>query len=184
MASPAVIVKDEWTPTLQKLVKKLSNHERKRFYGDLGEKIVFVIKNNMDRSIGFGDKRPYKKLKIKWRYRGGKNLIASTRNIRRAPRGSQIRMETIGGVRRETIRVADKQKVTSSTKPLIFTTALLRSWNVRRFGPGFVEIGPHTAAESEKAIYNDDRGDWNWRRRNSKEALDRFLEYIDDEIWT
>jgi len=177
------VIKDEWSPTLEKLIGKLSNRERRRFFGDLGEKIVFIIKNNMNHSVGFGDKIKYRKLKIKWRYRGSKNLIASTRNLARAGRGASIRMETIGGIRRETIRVTDKQKVTSSTKPLIFTRYLLKSWNVRRYGAGFVEIGPNAPAESEKAYYNDDRGDWNWKRRNSKEAIDRFLGYIDDEIW-
>ena len=183
MPADVTMIKDEWSPTLELLLDKLSGSERRKFFGDLGMRTVAVIKNKMSRSKGFGNNRRYRKLKITHRYHGSKDLIASKQNIARSRPGAKINIGVIGGKSARTIRVTDKTKVTGSTRPLIDTAALLRSWDVRRYGSGFVEFGPRTPAEAEKAYYNEDRGQWNWKAKSADRVMDDFLGYIDEGIF-
>lgn len=155
----------------------------KRFFGDLGERIVFVVKRQMDRQRGFGNDKKYKKLKIKWRYHGRKELVASKRNMARRIRGTGIRETTIKGKNTKLVSVADKTKVTASTVILQDMGDLKRSWDVLKFDEGRVEVGPLTPAEKEKAYYNDDRGNWDWGTKSIPVVEKEFLGYLDKHFW-
>lgn len=194
MPADVTTIKDEWSPTLELLLDKLSGPERRKFFGDLGMRTVGVIKNKMSRSKGFGNNRRYRKLKIKWRYHGHKEVAASKKNLARAVRGASITSEWVSASRRtrsggsllrerKRIKIVDKTKVTSSTKPLIDLGHLLRSWSVRKRGVGFVEFGPRTPAEAEKAYYNEDRGQWNWKTKSADRVMEDFLGYIDEGVF-
>lgn len=152
------VVKDEWTPTLQELTEKFSPREMRKFFGDIGQKVVHDLKRDMARSKGFSDKKRYRKLRIKWRYHGRKTLVA----------GSKV----------------DKTKVTSSTRPLIDSGETMRSWTVRKYTHRLVEVGPRKPAEQAKASYNDrSRGHWDWGNKSTDEVWEALLGHVDKGIW-
>lgn len=183
MAVEFKVHKDEWTPTLLELKKKFMADELKDFFGDLGQRIVSTIKKDMSRSRGFKDGVPYKKLIIEWRYHGRKRLMASKKNLLRQIQGTAIETEVVKGKKRKVVTVADKTKVTPDTKPLIDLGDLWKSWDVLKHSATGLLVGNKTPMEKEKAFYNDDRGRWDWGRTSINDVFDRFVRYIDKEIF-
>lgn len=171
----AYIQKDEWTPTMEIIEGKLNGFSLKRFWGDIGKRIVAVLKTRMQDSIGFSDHQRYKKLKIDYRYHGHKSLVASPKNLSRKARGAKPK----GGE----IEIVSKTAVTSETKPLIDTGRLKRSWAVKDYNSNSVKIGNKWPAEKLKAVYNDDRGHWEWKRKSAREAFEMFLGYLDKDLF-
>ena len=166
-----VTKKDEWTPALKKLSEGLDAPALRRFWGDMGMKLVLLIKVAMDNQVGLERKQKYRKLKIKWRYHGRKQLQASQRNLNRRIRGTM----TAGGQ----VTVASKTRVGPETVALQDTRQLYRSWSVLQRDAAGVTVGNRTPAEKLKAVYNDDRGKWDWGKEVSDKMLDHMTEYAD-----
>ena len=194
MADMMTVVKDEWTPTLQELTEKFSPREMRKFFGDIGQKVVHDLKRDMARSKGFSDKKRYRKLKIKWRYHGFKELALTKKNLsvwagKSLLKDSSVRTQYIrkaSGQRviKKTGIFRDKTKVTSSTRPLIDIGDLLRSWTVRKYTHRLVEVGPRKPAEQAKASYNDaSRGHWDWGNKSTDEVWEALLGHVDKGIW-
>ena len=176
------VIRDEWTPALQKAMNGLEPPKRRGFFGDLGEKILFSIRRHMDLQLGWGNKKPYERLKIRWRYHGRKDLLDVPRNRARINwglSGEKARAESADAGQ---LSVVDKTKVAESSVPLQDLRDLYRAWDVTDHDANSVTVRPGTARESEKAIFNDDRGDWSWRTDNSEDVFSRFMKYIDDEV--
>lgn len=157
MAGDAWTVVDNVSPALQRLAHNLERARGRRQFAMYGQKTAAMAKRAMSHSVGFSDQVPYKKLKIKWRYHGHKQLM----------RGD----------------VVNKTRVTARSKPLIDTGALRRSWGVLRVKPGRVDVGNTTSAEKNKASYNDDRGRWDWGRRPADVITRMFQEAIDRGVF-
>ena len=166
-----VATKNEWTPALQKLSKGLDNEQLRRFWGDMGMKLVMLIKVAMDDQKGLEHRKKYRKLNIEWRYHGRKQLQASTRNLKRRIRGTS----TAG----DQVTVASKTRVGPETVALQDTRQLYRSWSVLHRDATGVTVGNRTPAEKLKAVYNDDRGQWAFGREVSDKLLDHMAEYAD-----
>lgn len=174
------VPKDEWTPTLKALQAGLDPKELKRFWGDLGQKLVFQIKTFMDAQKGLEDGKKYRKLKIKWRYHGQKELIANKKNMARKARGADAQERIIGGVATRTIRVTNKTKVGPDTVVLQDTRQLYRSWSVLSHDADGATVGNRTPAEKLKAVYNDEsRGHWDFGKQIADKLMGNFVEYWD-----
>ncbi len=176
------VLKDGISPAIAKALNGLAPVKRKRFFGDLGEKIVASIKSMMVAQLGWGNRKPYRTLKIKWRYHGRKSLSDTAANrakISWSMAGEAARAVGAGSGK---LSVVDKTRVGPDTKALIDLADLLEQWGVTDHDADSVVIKPKTGREGEKAFYNDDRGDWDWRKYNSDEVFHRFTGFIDEEV--
>lgn len=184
------IEKNEWTPQLRRAKKALSPASRKRRLVMTGYKVVALLKVKMDQQKGFADNVPYAKLKIKYRYHGTKDVSATKKNLARRARGATVRTETfvktINGVAHarqgKVIRITSKTPVTDSTKALIDTGDLRRSWDVLSATNAYVDVGNVTPLEKVKAYYNDDRGRFKWGRASEAEAMEAYLADFDRQM--
>jgi hypothetical protein len=183
--------KNEWTPQFRKMRRGLSPASRNRRLVKTGYKVVALLKVKMTKQKGFSDDAPYRKLKIKYRYHGQKDVIASKKNIARRARGAQVRRETFTRSGGQTlldsrsgrvIRITNKTKVTDSTKAVIDTAATRNSWDVLASGPGYVDVGNLTPFEKLKAYYNDDRVHADWGRISTEEALAAYMADFDRQM--
>ena len=145
MAEP---VTDEWSDALTKVVKAFSDEQQRLALSDLGYRLVIRVKQFMSQSLGFATAVKYKPLLIRWRYHGRKTLVG----------GSTV----------------NKTAVTSSTRPLIDTAALMNSWDVTSCDHRRVDVSPKTNAELAKAYFNDDRGDWTWEGEATAQSAADF----------
>jgi len=182
------IPKDEWTPTLRKLSVNMSRAKQRRMLGKLGVWIVARVQGRMRAQKGFGDGAPYAALKIKWRYHGRKQIGLTKRTAGRQIRGTGVvaigtKTKTGKGRVKRMITVADKTKVTSATKALIDMGDLMRSFDVLKATHKKVDVGPNSSKESMKALYNDDRGDWQWGKKVSDAAFKVWVRMMDKKVF-
>ena len=176
------VLRDQISPAVAKALNGLSSTKRKRFFGDLGEKIVASIKTMMIAQMGWGNRKPYRALKIKWRYHGRKSLTDTAANRGRINWSMAGEAARAVGVGSGQVSVVDKSRVTADSKALIDLADLLEQWGVSDHDNESVTVKPKTGREAEKAAYNDDRGDWDWRKNNSDDVFRRFTGFIDKEV--
>jgi hypothetical protein len=184
------VPKNEWTPQLKRMRKALSPAARKRRLINTGYKMVALRKAKMDQQKGFADNTPFRPLKIKWRYHGTKDVMATKKNIARATRGAQVRNEVfvkmVDGVAHvrggKVIQVRARTKVTPASKAVIDTAATKNSFDVIGQGTGYVDVGNLTPFEKAKAFYNDDRLKADWGRVSTQEALDVYMADFDRQM--
>ena len=88
--SIARVEKDGWTPQLRRMRRALTPAARKQRLARTGYKLVALLKVKMNQQKGFADNAPYRKLKIKYRYHGTKDVVATKKNIARRARGQHV----------------------------------------------------------------------------------------------
>jgi hypothetical protein len=159
-------ITDKWSDTLDDLAGKFGPVERKRQMAEVGLKMVARLKRFHGRK-GFGNEKPYKPLKGKWRYHGRKTLVGGS--------------------------VVNKTKITKSSKPLVDSRNFKRSWQVLDLKSGEINIGCDTEKYRKLAYIHGDtesartvmpeRGNWNWGKRPADLAHRAYLKKFDKDIF-
>lgn len=190
-----IVVKDEWSETMQQLKEVYSDENRERTMGETGLKMVADIRRHMTMSKGYADQSIYAPLRIEYRVHGRKYYSANKRNLAKASAVEDMMRKQFGKKKfkfdRRTRRVVDKKtgevsqrkevqlvqktKVTASTRPLIDTGRLRRSWSVLKAKPGLLEVGPSNPGDMMKAIWNDDRGRWYFDSKNINDLTEFYI---------
>jgi len=178
------------TPILDKLDGNLSPGTQRKAMRKGAVWLTTAIKYNIGASKGLENQKRYKRLKIKYRYHGRKELSPTRANIKFAERNPRSADVIPGGG----VLKVSRTVVTGATKPLVDRGNFKRSWGILRARADRVDVGPRDGHNGALAIYHGpgkpdavrkqkNRTDTRWGRRTADQFVKVFMRMVDAGVF-
>jgi len=183
-------VEDFVLPALELLDRNLSPPQQRKAMRKGAIWLTTAIKYNIGASTGLENQKRYKRLKIKYRYHGRKELATTRANIKFAERNPRSADIIPGGG----VLKVSKTKVTNATRPLVDRGNFKRSWGVLRSRADRVDVGPRDGHNGALAIYHGpgkpdsvrkqkNRTDTRWGKRTAGQFIKVFMRMVDAGVF-